>query len=261
MVNIDKMILSLINKWDGWGSILFTFISIVSAGLLSSLIGIEREMKGQPAGLRTHVLLSIGTSLLMTISVFAIQFSLSYSGSDAEGLWNMNLDVSRIGAGILSGIGFMGAGAIVKNGLSIRGLTTAATLWLVAAIGMACGCGFIMEALVVTIVSMTFLIGLTYIERFMDKKAPQIHMVVAPNIPVLHEIRSQADKYRLVIKSIKTETSSSPEGAEQVEVHIFFAYHSDAASINDFIDSFHSYPYVYKVSKCVENKKRAIDRE
>lgn len=261
MVNVDEMILSLIHKWNGWGSILFTFIAIVLTGILSSLIGIEREMKGQPAGLRTHVLLSIGSAFLMIISIFAVQFSLDYSGTGKQEVWNLNLDVTRIGAGILSGIGFMGAGAIVKNGLNIRGLTTAATLWLASAIGMACGCGFIMEAIVVTLIAMTFLIGLTYIEKLMDKRAPQIHLVVAPNIPVLHEIRSQADKYRLVIKNIETNDIVDPKGNEQVEVHVFFAYHSDIASLNDFIDSFQSYPYIYKVSKTKEHKRKNIDRE
>lgn len=247
MFNIDKSILSLITKWDGWGLALFTLIAILITGFLSSLIGIEREIKGQAAGLRTHVIVSIGCCILMVISVFAMQLSLKGSSSNSEGNYNLSLDVSRIAAGILSGIGFMGAGAIVKQGLSIRGLTTAATLWLVSAIGMAVGCGFVVEAVIVTIVSLLLLNGLSHVERLIDKAAPQVYLSVAPNIPILHEIRLNADKYRLVIKNIVTENGKGPDGRNQVDIIVFFAYNSDAACISDFIDSFSSYPYVYKV--------------
>ena len=263
MFNIDIAIIELVKKWNGWGLALFTLLTCLIAGLCSSLIGIEREMKGQAAGLRTHVLVGVGSCMLMIISVFGIEACIRYSNlnSDGSGFYNINLDVSRIASGILSGIGFMGAGAIVKNGLSIRGLTTAATLWLVAAIGMACGCGFIIEALIVTVVAMLFLLGLEKVEKLLDKGSPKVSMVVAPNIPILHEIRNQAEKYRLVIKNIITETSKGADGRDQVGITIFFAYQADHATIADFVESFSAYPYVYKIVNHADSKNKKQPNE
>ena len=253
MFHLDGSIIELVNKWEGYGLALFTVITVLITGVLSAVIGIEREMKGQAAGLRTHVL--VGCCLLMVISVYGIQAAVQVSEVGAQGL-NLNLDISRVASGILSGIGFMGAGAIVKNGLSIRGLTTASTLWIVAALGMACGCGFILEAICVTILALLFLLGLEKVERLLDKRSPKIHLVVAPNIPILHEIRSQAEKYRLIIKHIVTEQSKSSEGRDQVEITVGFAYHSDEATIADFVETFQAYPYVFKISSSFEKRKK-----
>lgn len=258
MFNIDKAFIELVNKWNGWGLVLFTVLACLISGVCSSLIGIEREMKGQAAGLRTHVIVAITCCLLMVVSIFGIQIAVLYSKSTSDG-FNLNLDVSRVASAIVSGIGFMGAGAIVKNGLTIRGLTTAATLWLVASIGMACGCGFIVEAILVTLIAMGFLLGLSKIEKLLDKGSPQVHLVVAPNIPILHEIRSQADKYRLIVKNIVTENSKGSDGKEQVEITVFFAFHSDEAVISDFVESFASYPYVYKIINSSDKKHKQND--
>ncbi len=260
MFNIDEAIISLVNQGNGWGLALFTFLTCLIAGICSSLIGIEREMKGQAAGLRTHVIVAVTCSLLMVVSVFGIQVAVKASHSTNQN-YQLNLDVSRVASAIVSGIGFMGAGAIVKNGLSIRGLTTAATLWLVAAIGMACGCGFIVEAILVTLLGMAFLLGLTKIEKLLDKGSPQVHLVVAPNIPILHEIRSQADKYRLIVKNIVTENSKASDGKEQVEITVFFAFHSDEAVIADFVESFASYPYVYKIVNGSDKKHKKAQND
>lgn len=260
MFNIDESIINLVEKWNGWGLVLFTVLTALISGILASLIGIEREMKGQAAGLRTHVIVSVTCSLLMGISVYGIKIALDASHSTGTG-YNLNYDVSRVAAGILSGIGFMGAGSIVKNGLSIRGLTTASTLWLVAALGMACGCGFVVEAILVALLAMAFLLGLSKVEKLLDKGSPQVHLVVAPNIPILHEIRSQADKYRLIVKNILTENTKGGDGREQVEITVFFAYHSDDAIISDFVESFSSYPYVYKIVNGQDKKHKKAQND
>lgn len=257
MNGVDRAILSLINKWDGYGLLLYTVIAVLISGILSSFIGLEREMKGQAAGLRTHVLVSIGCTFLMIISVFITSLALSESIIDTKnGGFNLNLDVSRIAAGILSGIGFMGAGSIIKNGLNIKGLTTAATLWLVSAIGMACGIGFILEAVIVAMISFGFLVGLHKVERLLDKRAPHITLEVAKNFPVIHEIRQQADKYRLVIKDIKTHAYISEDSSERVLVTIYFAFQTIETDILDFIDSLSNYPYVYKIINNTPKKKK-----
>ena len=100
------------------------------AAALGGAIGLERELRERQAGLRTHLLVSVGSALFTLVSAYG------FSDFSAAG---RSVDPTRIAAQIVTGIGFLGAGAIIRQGLSVRGLTTAATLWLVAAIGMACG--------------------------------------------------------------------------------------------------------------------------
>jgi putative Mg2+ transporter-C (MgtC) family protein len=117
----------------------------VAAGL-GAAIGVERELRDREAGLRTHMLVALGAALFTVVS--------AYGFADVLGRGDPNvverLDPSRIAAQIVSGIGFLGAGAIIRQGLSVKGLTTAATLWLSAAIGMASGAGYYSAALIAT---------------------------------------------------------------------------------------------------------------
>jgi putative Mg2+ transporter-C (MgtC) family protein len=103
---------------------------------LGAAIGFEREIRDREAGIRTHLLVSLGSALFTVVSAYGFHEFL------ASGDVVVRADPSRIAAQIVTGIGFLGAGAIIREGLSVRGLTTAATLWVVAAIGMACGAGY-----------------------------------------------------------------------------------------------------------------------
>jgi putative Mg2+ transporter-C (MgtC) family protein len=110
----------------------------VAAGL-GGAIGFERELRERQAGLRTHLVVSLGAALFTLVSAYAFRN------------FGNKVDPTRIAAQIVSGIGFLGAGAIIRQGLSVKGLTTAATLWLVAAIGMASGAGYYDGALIATL--------------------------------------------------------------------------------------------------------------
>ncbi len=134
------------------------------AALLGGSIGIEREFREREAGLRTHMLVAVGAALFTVISAFGFRDVLG-SGSGAL----VRLDPSRISAQIVSGIGFLGAGAIIRQGLSIRGLTTAATLWAVAAIGMASGAGSYAPAVITTVLVLIMLWPLRYVGRLLDR--------------------------------------------------------------------------------------------
>ena len=114
------------------------------AAVLGGAIGLERELREREAGLRTHLLVSVGAALFTMVSAYAWT---DWTFSQRSGLV---FDPTRIAAQVVSGIGFLGAGAIIRQGLSVRGLTTAATLWVVAAIGMASGVGYYEAALVTT---------------------------------------------------------------------------------------------------------------
>ena len=110
--------------------------------LLSGIIGFEREHSHRPAGFRTHILVAVGSTLIMLTSVY---ISKTYEGQ-------ANVDITRMAAQVVSGIGFLGAGTILREGFSVKGLTTAASLWAVSCIGIAVGAGFVTGACVATFV-------------------------------------------------------------------------------------------------------------
>ncbi len=128
--------------WE-FDQVRFTIDAFVKLGittLLSGFIGYEREHSHRPAGFRTHILVAVGSALVMLTSVYIY---------DTQG---MTGDVTRMSAQVLSGIGFLGAGTILREGFSVKGLTTAASLWAVACIGIAVGAGFYAGAFVATVV-------------------------------------------------------------------------------------------------------------
>jgi putative Mg2+ transporter-C (MgtC) family protein len=112
-------------------------LRLTVAAALGGAIGLERELRERQAGLRTHLVVCVGSALFTLVSAYAFT--------------SPRVDPTRIAAQIVSGIGFLGAGAIIRQGLSVRGLTTAATLWLVAAIGMASGAGYYDAAVIATL--------------------------------------------------------------------------------------------------------------
>ena len=112
------------------------------AVLLSGIIGFEREHSHRPAGFRTHILVAVGSALIMLTSVYIAE---KYKGQ-------MNVDITRMSGQVVSGIGFLGAGTILREGFYVKGLTTAASLWAVSCIGIAIGAGFVAGAVVATLV-------------------------------------------------------------------------------------------------------------
>jgi putative Mg2+ transporter-C (MgtC) family protein len=140
-------------------------IKLVLAAVLGGLIGFEREAHGRPAGLRTHILVSMGSALFTIVSI-----SFGYQHSDP----------SRVASQIVSGIGFLGAGTIIRQGSIVRGLTTAASLWTVAAIGMAVGTGgsLIYLAVVASLIVFLTLGAISRIERTMSSRARSRELIL-----------------------------------------------------------------------------------
>lgn len=132
-------------------SLLDVFIRILVAAVLGGAIGLEREIREHAAGFRTHILVAVG----------AASFTLA-SSYELEGT---SFDPNRIAAGVVTGIGFLGAGAIIRYGVSVRGLTTAASLWTVAAVGLLTGKGFYTAALITTAVVILSLYALRQLEN------------------------------------------------------------------------------------------------
>ncbi len=125
---------------------------------LGFLLGFEREITGKFAGLRTHILVCLGSTVFTLLSIYGFKYVV------VNGVNGIN-DPARIAAQIITGIGFIGAGTVMRQGTTVSGITTAATLWVSAAVGMACGCGMYYLASIVTLVTLVTLIMIRYFER------------------------------------------------------------------------------------------------
>ncbi len=135
--------------------IVFRLVAALAAG---GLIGLERSHRGRPAGFRTHALVCLASSLLMLVTVYESHW---FPRDPAA---RVILDPTRMAQGIMTGIGFVGAGAIIKEGFSVRGLTTAASIWITAAIGILTGIGFYFAALIGTVLALGTLSAFRWIE-------------------------------------------------------------------------------------------------
>ena len=139
--------------------ILFRLVAALAAG---GLIGLERSHRGRPAGFRTHALVCLASSLLMLVTVYETHWMPDSSTAQVV------LDPTRMAQGIMTGIGFLGAGAIIKEGFTVRGLTTAASIWITAAIGILTGVGFYFAAVVGTLLSL----GTLSLFRWIEARLP-----------------------------------------------------------------------------------------
>lgn len=140
---------------DTWSIIIRLSLSLVLGGI----IGIQREGKNRPAGFRTHILVCMGSTLVMLCGLFLFN---NYHGLS-------NLDPARLGAQVISGIGFLGAGTIIKEGSTVKGLTTAAGLWTVAGIGIAVGSGFYLGSIVATLLILITLVVFSKLEPYVNQ--------------------------------------------------------------------------------------------
>ena len=162
-------------------------VRLLLAILLGGAIGLERELHGHPAGLRTHVLVAIASSLAMLVSKYGFS-----SG-----------DPGRLAAQVVSGIGFLGAGAIIHDRGDIKGITTAATLWVVAILGLAVGAGFYIGAIGTAIMSLIVLTILVHFEKTLGSKRDHIVIICKADKPVLEEILAICNSKQLVLKNIE----------------------------------------------------------
>jgi putative Mg2+ transporter-C (MgtC) family protein len=156
----------------------FRLVVALGAG---ALIGLERSYRGRSAGFRTHALVCTASSLLMLVTVYEhLWFA---NGSHARTV----LDPTRMSQGIMTGIGFLGAGVIVKEGLSVRGLTTAASIWMTASIGILTGIGFYFPAGIATVLTLGTLSAFRWIERWMPSEYYANFLVRFPREKVMPE--------------------------------------------------------------------------
>ncbi len=137
---------------------------LVLSAVLSGMIGLERQLHKRTAGLRTHILVSLGSCLIMLTSIYVFDIYKEIAQPDP----------ARIAAGVITGIGFLGAGTIIREKEGVRGLTTAASLWVVAGIGLAVGCGFKRAAIYATVIAVIVLFFLRFAEEILEEKVKVI---------------------------------------------------------------------------------------
>ena len=198
-------------------------VRLVASLVVGGLIGLERSYHGRPAGFRTHSLVCLSTSLLMLVTVYETRWFPSVSQA------RISLDPTRMAQGIMTGIGFLGAGTIIRDGLSVRGLTTAASIWITAAIGILIGIGFYFPAVIATILTLGTLSVFRWIEsripvqfyaqfvvRFARNDAmPEIEMrklledydVTIANLNYQLDVEADFFEYQMVIRTTRADNA------------------------------------------------------
>jgi Uncharacterized membrane protein len=169
------------------------------AAILGGIIGWERHRRGRPAGLRTHLLVCIGVTLMMLVSEHIFVKYQSYGHNSI-----LRVDPARIAAQVVTGIGFLGAGTIMRSRASIRGLTTAASLWVVAGIGLAVGSGFILPAIFTTVIAIAILTLNSLVEKKMKKnKYRTMKMLIPGQEHFLDDITQILENHSVKLKNYK----------------------------------------------------------
>jgi putative Mg2+ transporter-C (MgtC) family protein len=167
------------------------FIRILLAGICGAIIGLERRKRFKDAGIRTHLILSIGCAVIMIVSKYAFSDVLDY-------------DAARVASNIISGVGFLGAGVIFVKSGSVRGLTTAAGIWTTAAIGMAIGAGFYFLGIGVTIILVLLQLLLYRLVPALESIEVAELLIKAKRTPnILENIKAELDKNNIYISTMK----------------------------------------------------------
>lgn len=221
--SIDSIIVSFFNDLGWWGNLILLFVSLFLATLFGGILGYQREVNGHPAGFRTHVLISLGSALIMILSIYGVPGGASR-------------DPMRLAAAGVTGIGFLGTGSIIKNGVTIKGLTTAATIWVTMAVGMSCGAGYFVIGTITTIISLVALIIFKHIENWASKKSTNIIILVKSDFPVFKDLIPLLEKYEIAYKDFDT-TLVEEFGNQVLRVH-FKCVEKNRDAVNLFIQEF-----------------------
>jgi putative Mg2+ transporter-C (MgtC) family protein len=188
-------------------------LRLVASAALGSMVGLERSRREWAPGLRTHMLVCLGACLFMIVSAFGF--------GDVLGTANVVLDPSRIAAQVVSGIGFLGAGAIIMRREMVHGLTTAAGIWAVAAVGLAVGAGLFLAAVVATALMLAILFAMKPLERrfLLKRRGLVIHVTANSQQPVLASIQSALSSSGLRLKRLVVYRGEN-SADDQVEIAV-----------------------------------------
>lgn len=194
---------------------------ILLAAILGGTVGVEREYNRHPAGFKTHLLVSVGACLIMLLAMFGFQ---DFMAENAE---FVTFDPSRLAAYVVSGIGFLGAGTIIVQGYTVRGLTTAASIWVTAGIGLSIGVGMYFAAIFTTAIVTLSLIFLNKIEGTLFKKRKNVESIVIhakSQDTTLLAIVSILEENKVVVKNVMVKRDHSSKMGELLKYQIKVVY-------------------------------------
>lgn len=185
-------------------------LRLILSLVLAGLIGLERESAGRPAGFRTHILVGIGSTLIMIVSIYAFP-RLGFPSNDP----------GRIAAQVVSGIGFLGAGTIMREGANVRGLTTAASLWTVAGIGLTVGAGLYFAAIVTTVLVVATLVLLNKLEwSYLMSKNEILTIIVQDTPGQLAKVFAVLAKHDVNVHNVQLTTEDEGEARLEMEIEL-----------------------------------------
>ena len=210
MITIDQKLAEMLQNWvvDGWpvGNLVLCTIAIVLSILLCGAIGYERQRRGRAAGLRTHLLVGVGSCIVMIISIYGFPET---AGSR---------DVARLAAQVITGVGFLGAGAIIYRNSGTKGLTTAATIWIAMAIGLACGSMNFILATGGTIAILLCLTLFLHFEIRISSKTPMFHVRAKPETALVSFLTKAAKQFDATIRDLEIK---APDEAGHLDITFF----------------------------------------
>lgn len=215
-------------------------IRLITAAVLSGLIGLEREVKRHPAGFRTHLLVGVGACMLMVLSLFGFNDFLS---SDP----NIRYDPSRLPSYVISGIGFLGAGTIMVHGITVRGLTTAASIWVVSGIGLVVGSGMYFVAVFTTIIVISSLIFLNKWEHYILKttQSETLYLIVSNNNISATSLVGILEKRGISI--LKMDVENMPDSDDKLVKYSFVVHFPKNIDLPAIYDDLSKMSGIYKV--------------
>lgn len=210
---------------------MLTFLTrLLVATLLGALIGLEREYHAKEAGVRTHLLVALGSCLFMILSIYGFDAFLNHD--------NVSYDPSRIASQVVTGIGFIGAGTIILQKQMVRGLTTAAGLWVTAAIGLACGNGMYVIAAVTTVIVLASLGLINIYLPYLSQKERHITFLVK-DYAVLTDILEKLRQEKITVLNYEMHKSAEEnEGKMLVTLEIRMKRYDNAKGIASILKNF-----------------------
>jgi len=202
-------------------------LRLVVSFIAGLLVGVEREAHSQPAGMRTHILISVGSTLAMLLSIYIPQ---TFTGFQ-------NGDPARIAAQVVTGIGFLGAGAILRFGVNVKGLTTAASIWAMAILGLSIGAGLFRISAVAAVIILFSLTIMDLLEKrfFQDKVLKKIEIMVKKKSVGIHELRNKITGMKIRIHEVDI-IRSTGDTTEKIIFYVYIPIKLDPQLLGDELE-------------------------
>ena len=232
ITTFDQKIVEYLNNWQPgeWpvGNLILVIIAIILSVLLCGVIGVEREMRNRSAGLRTHLLVGVGSCIIMIVSIYGFPAMFG------------NRDVARLAAQIITGVGFLGAGVIFHRSSGVKGLTTAGTIWIVMAIGLVCGSFNFILAIIATLVIFFVLTVFKRVEAKINDKNMLVTLTAPGDEAILTKILSVSKEFDCTIHALTTDLVNADGEKKMVQATFQVVFNSSEARSAEYVSKLES---------------------